>query len=105
MSPKSKKPTSVSDLLERGEGLLGRLRAGGREADRTLAALRRLLPPELAGQAWGASVKDGTLTILVHSAAWGTRIRYQAPRLSGPLAAELGCPIERVKVKVRAARA
>jgi hypothetical protein len=84
--------------------MLQRLREGTREADRTLAALRRHLPPELAGEVWGAAVKDGTLTLLVRSAAWGTRLRYAAPALTGALAAELGSPIERVKVKVRAAR-
>lgn len=84
--------------------MLQRLREGTRDADRTLAALRRRLPDELAAAVWGATVKDGTLTLLVRSAAWGTRLRYAAPEITGALADELGSPIERVKVKVRAGR-
>lgn len=99
-----KKPTSVSDLLDQGQGLLGRLRDGTAEADRALRALRRALPPELAGQVWAAATRDGTLTVFVRSAAWGTRIRYLAPRLMVALAAELGVEIGRIKVKVRAGR-
>jgi predicted nucleic acid-binding Zn ribbon protein len=44
---------------------------------------------------------DGTLTVLVRSAAWGTRLRYLAPRFLAALAADLGAPVERLKVKVR----
>lgn len=104
MANRSKKPTAVSDLLEQAPGALARLREGAERAERTLAALRRHLPPELAGQVWGASLKDGTLTALVRSAAWGTRLRYLAPRFTESLAAELALPIERVKVKVRGPR-
>ena len=99
-----KKPTSVSDLLEHGQGMLQRLREGTRDAERTLAALRRKLPPEIAAEVWGASARDGTLTILVRSAAWGTRLRYVAPEMTAALAAELGVAIDHVKVKVRAGR-
>jgi len=101
---KTKKPTAVSDLLDRGEGMLGRLREGTREADRALLVLRRSLPPELADKVWAAATRDGTLTVLVRSAAWGTRIRYLAPQLMAPLAAELGVEIVAIKVKVRAGR-
>lgn len=84
--------------------MLGRLRAGTAEADRTLQALRRILPPELADKVWAAALSDGTLTVFVRSAAWGTRIRYLAPRFMAPLAAELGVGIEKTRVKVRAGR-
>jgi hypothetical protein len=100
-----KKPTPVSDLLEHGPGMLQRLREGTRDAERTLTALRRTLPPEVAAEVWGATAHDGTLTILVRSAAWGTRLRYLAPEAIAALAAELGVAIERIKVKVRAGRA
>ena len=99
-----KKLTPVSDLLAQGQGMLKRLREGTLEADRTLAGLRRLLPPELAREVWGAVLKDGKLVVLVRSAAWGTRLRYLAPQFREPLAAELGSTIERVVVKVRAGR-
>ncbi len=91
-------------MLATAPGALARLREGTQQAERTLAALRRQLPQELAGEAWGASLKEGTLTVLVRSAAWGTRLRYLAPRFLPALAEELGAPVERVKVKVRAER-
>ena len=82
--------------------MLQRLRAGTADAERTLAALRRVLPPEIAGEVWSASQRGTTLTAFVHTAAWGTRLRYVIPGLKGALAAELGVPVEEVKVKVRA---
>lgn len=91
-------------MLARGPGALARLRTGTVQAERTLAALRRQLPPALRDQVWGASLKDGTLTVLVHSAAWGARLRYESPGLVSALAAELAAPVERLRVKVRAAR-
>jgi len=100
-----KKLTPVSDLLAHGQGMLRRLREGTVEAERTLAGLRRQLPPELAQEVWGAGMRDETLTVLVRSAAWGTRVRYLAPRFKDALAAELGIAIERVVVKVRSDRA
>jgi len=100
-----KKLTPVSHLLAHGQGMLQRLREGSAEADRTLAALRRHLPPELSEQVWGATARTGTLTVLVRSSAWGTRLRYQAPRFKDALAAELGIAIDRVIVKVRSDRA
>ena len=97
-----KKPTAVSHLLAQGEGMLQRLRTGTIAADRTLAALRRVLPPEIAGEVWSASQRGTTLTAFVNSAAWGTRVRYVMPGLKDALGRELGAPIENVKVKVRA---
>jgi len=97
-----KKPTAVSHLLEQGEGMLKKLRAGTAEADRSLAALRSVLPAELAREVWSASLRGATLTAFVQTAAWGTRLRYVAPSLAGPLADALGAPVEEIKVKVRA---
>ncbi|MGQ0384940.1 MAG: DciA family protein [Gammaproteobacteria bacterium] len=104
LASKTKKPQSVSDLLAEAPGLLARLRDGTAAADRTLAALRRLLPPELGAQVWGAAFADGTLTAFVHSAAWGTRLRYAAPALLAPLSESMGEPVVALKVKVRAER-
>lgn len=103
MSHETRKPIAVSELLEQHQGLLKQLRAGASTADRTLQALRAHLPEELSGQVWGASVRDGTLTVLVRSAGWGTRLRYHAPRCRDALARDLGQAIERVTVKVRPA--
>ena len=97
-----KKPTAVSHLLEQGEGMLQRLRTGTANAERSLAALRRVLPPEIAREVWSASQRGTTLTAFVHTAAWGTRLRYVIPGLKAALEAELGGPVDQVKVKVRA---
>ena len=84
--------------------MLKRLREGTRGAERTLSVLKEHLPPELADQVFGASLKDGTLTVLVRSAAWGTRLRYLAPEFTDKLGTGLGGAIEKFKVKVRAGR-
>jgi hypothetical protein len=97
-----KKPTPVSHLLEQGEGMLQRLRRGTADADRTLAAVRRVLPSEIGASVWSASLRGTTVTAFVRTAAWGTRLRYVMPKLMGALAAELGATVEEVKVKVRA---
>ena len=97
-----KKLTPVSHLLAEGKGLLQKLRQGTADADRTLAALRRVLPPEIAREVWSATRRGDTLTAFVQNAAWGTRLRYVIPGLKGALAAELGGAVEDVKVKVRA---
>ncbi len=85
--------------------MLKRLREGTRDAERTLSLLKEHLPPEVADQVFGASLKDGTLTVLVRSAAWGTRLRYLAPEITDRLGAGLGGAIEKLKVKVRSGRA
>lgn len=97
-----KKPTAVSHLLEQGKGVLQRLRTGAAESERALATLRGLLPPELADQVWSAALRQTTFTAFVTSAAWGTRLRYVAPKLVPALAEALGQPVEEIKVKVRA---
>jgi hypothetical protein len=67
-------------------------------------SLRSVLPSDLADQVWGAVLREGKLTILVRSAAWGTRLRYAAPEAAKALAERLGTAINDVKVKVRAER-
>ena len=97
-----KKPTPVSHLLEQGEGMLQKLRNGSFEAQRTLAALRAQLPPEIAQEVFSATLRGTTLTAFVATAAWGTRLRYVAPKLLDKVGATLGAPVEDIKVKVRA---
>jgi len=102
---KPEKPTSVSDLLGKGQGLLERLRQGSAQADLTLQAVRAVLPAGLGEHVWGATVRDRTLTVLVASAAWATRIRYHAPGLKDQAAQRLGIEIDRVLVRARPAGA
>lgn len=82
--------------------MLKKLRIGAADAERSLAALRGVLPPELAREVWSASLRGTTLTAFVQTAAWGTRLRYVASQLMVPLAAALGSPVEEIRVKVRA---
>ena len=98
-----KKPTSVSELLQKDHGLLQRLRQGSSQADATLQAVRAELPAEFAQQVWGASTRAGTLTVLVTSAAWATRVRYHAPGLREQVARRLGVALENITVRVRPA--
>jgi hypothetical protein len=97
-----KKPTAVSHLLEQGEGMLQRLRRGTAEAGRVHEALRGAMPPEIAAEVWSASLRGTTLTAFVTTAAWGTRLRYVAPKRMAEIAAAIGSPVEELKVKVRA---
>lgn len=99
------KPTPVSELLQKGQGLLERLRQGSGRADAALQAVRAELPEEFAQQVWGASTRAGTLTVLVTSAAWATRVRYHAPTLREQVALRLGVALERVTIRVRPAGA
>jgi hypothetical protein len=96
-----KKPTAVSHLLEKGEGMLQRLRSGTAAADHALAALRESLPPEIASEVWSASLKGTTVTAFVRSAAWGTRLRYVAPQAAPEVGRRLGSAVEEIRVKVR----
>lgn len=99
-----KKPTRVSDLLAKGSGRLAELRAGAAQAERTLGVVRRHLPAEMADQVFGAVLQEGVLTLLVRSAAWGTRIRYVMPELLPAVAAEFDAALDKVVVKVRSGR-
>jgi len=97
------KPIALSELLNKGQGLLERLRRGSSQADEALQAVRAELPEEFAAQVWGASTRAGTLTVLVTSAAWATRVRYHAPGLREQVARRLGMALERVTIRVRPA--
>lgn len=97
------KPIALSELLNKGQGLLERLRRGSSQADEALQAVRAELPEEFAAQVWGASARAGTLTVLVTSAVWATRVRYHAPGLREQVARRLGMTLERVTIRVRPA--
>ena len=99
---KMRKTRSVSELLAEGKAALERLRSGSETAGRTLAALQRALPEDVASHVFAASLDgDGVLTVLVDSGAFATRLRYLLPGLTPGLAAALGSPIARASVRVR----
>jgi phosphoserine phosphatase len=83
------KPAPFTDLLARGD--LGRLAAEARKRRATTEEVRLKLPAAEARELVAAHREDdGTLTLVMSSAAWAARVRY--------LAAELGVP--RLKVRV-----
>jgi hypothetical protein len=103
-----RKPRSVSELLAEGNASLKRLKSGAEAAGRTLAAVQRALPDDLAGHVFGATLDaEGVLTVLVDSGAFATRVRYLMPELTPALAAlpEVGgVGITRTLVRVRPRR-
>lgn len=88
-------------MLGKGHGLLERLRQGSRQADSALQAVRAALPEDLREHVWGAAIRDRTLTVLVASAAWATRVRYHAPDLREDVGRRLAEAVDRVQVRVR----
>jgi hypothetical protein len=96
-----KKPTAVSELLTKSQGMLERLREGVQAADRTLATVRGALPRELAERVWAAQVEGTTLDIAVDSAAFASRIRYLETELRSAVVQGGGTPISRCRIRVR----
>lgn len=66
-----------------------------------MQAVQDALPEGLGAHVWGAAVRDRTLTVLVASAAWATRVRYHAPGLREDVSRRLSVEVERVQVRVR----
>jgi len=98
----SKKPISISDLLEKQGQRLGALRAGAARASSTLTQVEAALPSELIGTVHAASIDaEGVLTVLVESGAYATRLRYALPELLPKVLDEAGKPAERGRVQVR----
>lgn len=76
-----KKPTSVKQILNSHTPELQELLQHSRQINKLNTQLHRLLPPPLSLHCTAAGVAQHTLTILVDSPAWGTRLRLQAPNL------------------------
>jgi hypothetical protein len=96
-----RKPIPLSELLGKGNPTLERLREGAKAADRTLDAVQQSLPEELRPHVWGASEEAGTLTVVVDTASWATRVRYAVPELNAGVGDRLGVPVLKVVVRVR----
>jgi predicted nucleic acid-binding Zn ribbon protein len=96
-----RKPIPLSELLGQANPTLERLREGAKAAERTVDAVRQSLPAEVAEHVWGASTEDGTLTVLVDSAGWATRVRYAVPELKRGVGDRLGERVLKVNVRVR----
>ncbi len=100
-----RKPISISELLTRGHKKLGALQAGATAAQKTLIAVQHSLGPELAPHVFGASLSvetPATLTLLVESGAYATRVRYALPDALADIAKQLELTdIKTTQVKVR----
>lgn len=81
--------------------MLEQLRRGSAQAQSALQAVQDALPEGLGAHVWGAAVRDRTLTVLVASAAWATRVRYHAPQLREDVSRRLSVEVDRVQVRVR----
>jgi hypothetical protein len=98
----SRKPFSISTLLEIGGQRLGALRAGAERARSTLTQVEAALPPELLGKVHAASFDaEGVLTILVDSGAYATRLRYALPEILPKVLNDAGTAASRGKIQVR----
>lgn len=98
---KNEKPTEVSQLLRNSQGTLKKLQDAAQVATRTLEGVRACLPERLGAEVWGATVRGRTLTVLVSSAVWATRVRFEASRLREAVSAGPQGSITRVVVRVR----
>jgi hypothetical protein len=101
-----RKARSVSELLAEGKAALERLKSGAEAANRTLVALQRALPEDVAGHVFGATLDpEGVLTVLVDSGAFATRLRFLLPELLPALGTALeGLTVTRTVVRVRPRR-
>lgn len=87
-------PMAVADCLQRLP--VGARAAHFAELNRQLQAQ---LPPELAGQATLANIRDGRVTFIVGSSAHATRVRLQQRQLGHSLRA-MGQQVNSIDVKV-----
>jgi hypothetical protein len=100
----NKKPTAVSELLAKGQGMLERLRTGAEASSRTLETVRRALPGPLAEHVDAASIEDGQLSVSVSNAAFAARIRYLEETLCAAVTHAGGVTVSSCRVRVRPRR-
>jgi len=93
------KPRSVADLLQSGPRL-SHLASRAKAAVTLRDEVQSLLPASLASHLANASERQGGLTLWVDSGAFCARLRFEIPRLRGPMATKLGRPIGRILVRV-----
>ncbi len=95
--PDRTRATHVRELLTSNPAAVHCLELQRRE-EGLLAQVRELLAPEARAHCLQANATQGNLTLVVDSAAWATRLRYQCPDLARSLA---GAGITGVKVRAR----
>jgi len=95
---------SPLDRIMRGSGPLEHLRRSARLQQALLERVRTSLPDALAGHCVAAVLQGDRLTLFADSPAWGSRLRFMAPRVAGALRGE-GPTVRTVKVRVLPASA
>lgn len=92
----------LSRVLRPGAGPLAGLQEHARWLRSVEERLHRLLPADMAAQVRVANLSRDTLTVLVATPAWGTRLRFLEPRILEWLRAEPTFRgVARIKVRVR----
>lgn len=76
-----KSTRSLHKLFEEAQDNLAILITRTRQLRRLTRELRRLLEPELAPHCYVSQIEDNQLVVYVDSAAWATRLRFQAAQL------------------------
>lgn len=76
-----KSSRSLDKLFEEAHDDLAILVTRTRQLRRLTAILRKHLDSELAPHCYLSGIERATLTVFVDSAAWATRLRFQAPNL------------------------
>ncbi len=99
--PPTKSAESVGRLCDDSPGL-ERLVRRARYLEMVDKALQQILGTSLAGHCRVANISRDTLILQTASVAWGSRLRYLAPRLLEQLSRQLGWDrIKHTKVQVR----
>jgi hypothetical protein len=93
-------PRPVNNLLNAGDGTIGRLMERARWLDELTDELRRHLNPSVAAHCRIANLRSGVLVLQTDSPAWATRLRYHIPMLRETLLDQGLGQIRDVRVKV-----
>jgi hypothetical protein len=95
------KPTLLGDLLTGSR--LAELVSRARDVESLHKQIKDLLPRDIAAHITGASRSEETVVVFVDSAAWATRVRFEAPELLKWLSPRFDGAVDRVQVRVRPA--
>jgi hypothetical protein len=98
-----RKSSDIKGLFEGHSERLTSLKRQVGERSRILTAVAAALPSDLAASVATAGIKEGTLFLGAVSAAWATRLRYEAAALQQHVGTSLGVEIAKVRVRVTTA--
>lgn len=94
----------LARVIRPSPGPLGQLQRHAQWLGTVQEGLTRRLPADMAARVRVANLSGGTLTVLVDTPAWGTRLRFLEPRILEWLKSEGAfAQIARIKVRVRGA--